>query len=122
MAVRIAKTTFPITLRANVSAEAQQSPQPETYVVCLECGHHFAYDWTTMASPSSRSRGPEVAALVRISDKHDLSHGKRLLSTVVRCSALIYRRRDPKAERGLWTKGFLPRKSLNGRRDRLLAT
>ena len=42
------RTTFPITLRTSVSVEGRQSEQAETYVVCLECGRHFAYDWTTM--------------------------------------------------------------------------
>ena len=35
------RTTFPMTLKVRVA-------QSETYVVCLECGRHFAYDWTTM--------------------------------------------------------------------------
>lgn len=34
------RTTFPITLRG--------SPQSETYVACLDCGRHFAYDWKAM--------------------------------------------------------------------------
>ena len=38
------RTTFPITLRASVSIDGQQSAQVETYIVCLECGRHFAYD------------------------------------------------------------------------------
>ncbi len=42
------KTTFPITLRAGAKADGQQSTQAETYVACLQCGRHFAYDWTTM--------------------------------------------------------------------------
>ncbi len=36
-------------------------PQGETYVVCLDCGKQFAYDWDTMrigkAIESSRSAG-----------------------------------------------------------------
>jgi DNA-directed RNA polymerase subunit RPC12/RpoP len=36
------KTTFPMTL------------QSDTYIVCLECGRHFAYDWTTMRIAKQR--------------------------------------------------------------------
>ncbi len=48
-------TTFPITLRISVSVDGQQSTQAETYVVCLECGRHFAYDWTTMRITKQRA-------------------------------------------------------------------
>jgi hypothetical protein len=40
------RTGFPITV-------AQQAGQPETYIVCLECGRHLVYDWTKM-----RIKGP----------------------------------------------------------------
>jgi hypothetical protein len=42
------KTTFPMTLRASASMDGRPPQQPETYIVCLDCGRHFAYDWTTM--------------------------------------------------------------------------
>lgn len=42
------RTTFPITLRTSVSVGGQQRTPAETYVVCLECGRHFAYDWARM--------------------------------------------------------------------------
>jgi hypothetical protein len=35
------RTTFPMTLRA-------KSTHAETYVVCVECGRQFGYDWSTM--------------------------------------------------------------------------
>jgi hypothetical protein len=75
------RTTFPITLRASVSVDSQQSAQAETYVACLECGRHFAYDWTTMRMTRqrpafSRSR----PGLGRISDNHDVSRGEGLSS------------------------------------------
>jgi hypothetical protein len=45
------RTGFPITLAADVIVDGpQQRAQAETYIVCLECGRHFAYDWTTMRS------------------------------------------------------------------------
>jgi hypothetical protein len=47
------RTTFPITLRARVSMDGHQSTQVETYIVCLECGRHFAYDWITMRITST---------------------------------------------------------------------
>ena len=42
------RTTFPITLRVGASVGGRQSAQSETYIACLECGRHFAYDWTAM--------------------------------------------------------------------------
>jgi hypothetical protein len=53
------KTTFPITLRATVSADGQQGTQAETYVACLQCGRHLAYDWTTRIT---RQRCPGLEA------------------------------------------------------------
>jgi hypothetical protein len=50
------RTTLPVTHNA------------ETYVVCLECGRRFAYDWARMReasrwsfqrSPPEHARGPE---------------------------------------------------------------
>ena len=41
------RTTFPITLRSGVTG--QPDTQVETYVACLECGRHLAYDWSTMS-------------------------------------------------------------------------
>jgi hypothetical protein len=37
------RTTRPITPLSKPG-----SPAGETYVVCLDCGKHFAYDWTRM--------------------------------------------------------------------------
>jgi len=54
------RTTFPITLRTNIPVGGQPGAQSETYVVCLECGRHFAYDWTTMRLTrhrAARARG-----------------------------------------------------------------
>ena len=42
------RTSFPITLRARVTVDGQQSTHAETYIVCVECGRQFAYDWATM--------------------------------------------------------------------------
>jgi hypothetical protein len=43
------RTSFPVTCRTSVSSNGQGSTQKaETYIVCLECGSHLEYDWTTM--------------------------------------------------------------------------
>jgi hypothetical protein len=48
------RTTFPMTVRASVSVGGRQSAQSETYIACLECGRHLAYDWTAMQITSRR--------------------------------------------------------------------
>ena len=42
------KTTFPMTPVRKKSAGGQEEPPAETYVVCLECGKQFVYDWENM--------------------------------------------------------------------------
>ena len=42
------KTSFPRAAAPRAGAEGQQGSNPDTYVVCLECGRQFAYDWTAM--------------------------------------------------------------------------
>jgi hypothetical protein len=42
------RKTFPMTLRSRGSSA-------ETYVVCLDCGSHFAYDWSRMRIVGRRS-------------------------------------------------------------------
>jgi hypothetical protein len=42
------RTTFPITLQRDADRNGQHTKQAETYRVCLECGHHLAYDWDAM--------------------------------------------------------------------------
>ena len=55
------RTTFPITLPTGARKAGADSGETETYVVCLECGRHIAYDWTTMRltwyAPSQRPAG-----------------------------------------------------------------
>jgi len=42
-------TSFPITRRTAVSIDGQTHRYgSETYVVCLDCGKRFAYDWSAM--------------------------------------------------------------------------
>jgi len=43
------QTTFPITPgRRNAGFSGQSATRANTYVVCLDCGKEFAYDWQSM--------------------------------------------------------------------------
>lgn len=58
------RTTFPLTPgRKNMAPSA---PRLNTYVVCLDCGKEFAYDWEEMriGQPVTvRVHAPEVQAI-----------------------------------------------------------
>ncbi len=41
------RCSFPITVRGKLRRSAAASVTG-TYVVCLDCGHEFPYDWNTM--------------------------------------------------------------------------
>ena len=91
------RTSFPVTLRTGVSVEGRQSTQSETYIVCLECGRHISYDWSTMSAGSKRFssiwrwRGSDGTA-----DKKEVPRGEtRLLKTV---KAGFYRRAEANKE------------------------
>ena len=43
------RTTFPITRRSQISTGGTRTG---TYVVCLECGQEFAYNWKDMRMDS----------------------------------------------------------------------
>jgi hypothetical protein len=49
------KTTFPMTLRAGVCADAKLNSPSDTYIVCLQCGRQFPYDWRTMQITKRRT-------------------------------------------------------------------
>ena len=53
------KTAFPVTIPAKAGVEGRLSTPPETYVVCLECGHHISYDWATMRITGRRASSAE---------------------------------------------------------------
>jgi hypothetical protein len=79
------ETTFPRTCQASVSVDGQQSTQAETYVVRLECGRHFAYDWTTMRITRQRAAsGRRRLGSGRVSDKSDVTRGERRPPQTVR--------------------------------------
>lgn len=46
--------SFPITAKKGHQKEAARATG--TYVVCLECGKEFAYDWKTMKVVSSKPK------------------------------------------------------------------
>lgn len=56
------RTSFPITNRRG-QRRSGNSPQG-TYIVCLDCGKEFAYDWQKMRIISSRDRDAYAAAPV----------------------------------------------------------
>ncbi len=64
------KTAFPITLRPGVGVEGPHSKQPETYIVCLDCGRHLGYDWTTMRLTRRQParKAPASASLPALSE------------------------------------------------------
>ena len=47
--------SFPITIRPG-SRRSQAAFLTGTYVVCLDCGKEFAYDWKTMKLLTSSAR------------------------------------------------------------------
>ncbi len=51
--------TFPMTIRAGKRRNAPAAPR--TYVVCLDCGKEFAYDWSEM-KVVERVRAPQNVA------------------------------------------------------------
>jgi hypothetical protein len=57
------KLSFPITVRG-AHTRANSSLRTGTYVVCLDCGHEFPYDWNEMkivegTQPASPRAVPE---------------------------------------------------------------
>lgn len=65
------RTTFPMTPgRRNGATAAQNATHLGTYVVCLDCGREFAYDWRTMrvghqivAPVAARATAPATIAV-----------------------------------------------------------
>jgi hypothetical protein len=53
---RHARYSFPITVRAGSRRGGTAAMRPGTYVVCLDCGREFAYDWQEMRIVDSRPR------------------------------------------------------------------
>ncbi|MGA7239125.1 MAG: hypothetical protein WBY44_25820 [Bryobacteraceae bacterium] len=42
------RTTFPLTPSRKSAGTSASTPRSGAYVVCLDCGKEFAYDWSEM--------------------------------------------------------------------------
>lgn len=98
------KTTFPLT---PVRKKNDTSP-PETYVVCLECGRQFTYDWENMRLGKmvdiSGGPAPSEPVPVRIpfrtkSNLRYLIWGSALSAVLVLGKAIQHRKR-PRVTKG----------------------
>ena len=54
--------SFPITVRSNARRNTAAA-LTGTYVVCLDCGKEFPYDWKEMRVITSQSKGRALRAL-----------------------------------------------------------
>jgi len=54
---RHSRYSFPMTIRAG-SRRATTAGRTGTYVVCLDCGREFNYDWQEMRVASAQPKGP----------------------------------------------------------------
>lgn len=61
---RHTRYSFPLTIRAN-SRRATFASRVGTYVVCLDCGREFAYDWQAMRVAESPSKGAARALVTK---------------------------------------------------------
>jgi len=58
---RHARYSFPVTVR-RATRRPQAAALTGTYVVCLDCGKEFAYDWQQMQVITSPERHSELVA------------------------------------------------------------
>jgi len=58
---RHSRYSFPMTIRAG-SRRATTAARTGTYVVCLDCGREFGYDWQGMKIVGSRTDGSRSSA------------------------------------------------------------
>jgi len=56
------RCTFPITATKSASSHADGNRPASTYIVCLECGKEFPYDWERMKVVRSVERIQHAAA------------------------------------------------------------
>ncbi len=54
---RHSRYSFPLTIRAGTHRSSTVG-RIGTYVVCLDCGREFSYDWQEMRVAGSQSRQP----------------------------------------------------------------
>jgi hypothetical protein len=59
--------SFPITVRGKLRRSSEAASITGTYVVCLDCGKEFAYDWNAMklirSTPETHASGTPVTIL-----------------------------------------------------------
>lgn len=54
---------MPITLPSGAGTATQPATKGDTYMVCLDCGRHLAYDWgARFNSPDTGQKRPESPA------------------------------------------------------------
>ena len=58
------KLSFPITIRGARRRSTQAASITGTYVVCLDCGHEFPYDWNEMKVVNRPSSSSSPATVV----------------------------------------------------------
>jgi hypothetical protein len=51
------RKSFPMSPRHVGSRDGASSTQEEVYVICLDCGRRFAYDWNTMQIKKAQGAG-----------------------------------------------------------------
>ena len=61
--------TFPITVRGKLR-RSEAASVTGTYVVCLECGREFPYDWQEMKVVRSKPEAPVAHAPITIFAGH----------------------------------------------------
>ncbi len=60
------RRTFPITVRGKLRRRTAAATVTGTYVVCLDCGREFPYDWAQMKTLASPPRNPWAIAPVAV--------------------------------------------------------
>jgi hypothetical protein len=50
------RCSFPITIRGKLRRSTTAASVTGTYVVCLDCGREFPYDWSQIKMLASKSR------------------------------------------------------------------
>ncbi len=100
------RTTFPMTpVRKKSRMIGQEEPPAETYVVCLDCGKQFVYDWENMrlgraveiADGSTRDTNEESVPFRTKSKLRYLFWGSALSAAVVIGKAVQSRKRSSSA-------------------------
>ncbi len=61
---RHSRYSFPITIRAGARRNAAAS-RAGTYVVCLDCGKEFSYDWNEMKVVHAQPRQPAPSLVTK---------------------------------------------------------